>query len=501
VRGYSIGMAKEIATPKVTAGGGFSFEDKTVAYLLACLLDDKPPLDSNLGTIELLDFQVRVDGWHLDDVVITLNANGTRRRCAMSVKSNQQFTKDAAPGEFVTAAWEIFLDPGRMNFDRTHDLLGIATAPLDAEFHSQLHELLSWARAQRSGDLPGRVAEKGYGNNLKRSLLKSFACPAGLAAAQGRTNAGTGEMLKCVQHVTFDFELVPSNDLARAISLCREALRSGELLEAEKLWDALCGIARDNRPVSGSIDITRLLDLVRGRFHLKSYPQFGSDWGRIAEYTKDNIVRISDLIGGKAALVRGAEETALKSSDSVFTALIGPSGCGKTVLAKKVVQLASENQATFWINAASLDTPDFRAFESNLNLQHSLADLFAACPVASAILVIDGLDRQFNDSVFENAATLVEKLGVTRGNSPWRVILPSQPEEWNRVYQLLTKANLRVKWSTFNLPEPLDLKPVWEVFPKLRPLSLRPELSALSSGGRLFFIDISYAASGRFCSS
>jgi hypothetical protein len=189
-------MAKEIATPKVNAGGGFSFEDKTVAYLLACLLDDKPPLDSNLGTIERLDFQVRVDGWHLDDVLITLNANDTRRRCAMSVKSNQQFTKDAAPGEFVTAAWEIFLDPGRMNFDRTHDLLGIATAPLDAEFHSQLHELLSWARVQRSGDLPGRVAEKGYGNKLKRSLLKSFACPAGLAAAQGRTEAGTGEMLK-----------------------------------------------------------------------------------------------------------------------------------------------------------------------------------------------------------------------------------------------------------------------------------------------------------------
>jgi hypothetical protein len=48
-------MPKKVAPPKVTAGGGFGFEDKTAAYFLSCLLSDKPPFDPALGTISRAD--------------------------------------------------------------------------------------------------------------------------------------------------------------------------------------------------------------------------------------------------------------------------------------------------------------------------------------------------------------------------------------------------------------------------------------------------------------
>jgi hypothetical protein len=475
-----IRMAKEIAAPKVTGGGGFGFEDKVVAYLLACLLTDQPSLDPRFGTIQRLDFQVRVDEWLLDDVLITLGPEPDRRRCAMSVKSNRQFSADAAPAEFVTAAWEIFLNPARIHFDRTKDLLGIATSPLGASLHHQLHELLSWARAQQSDDLWRRVATPGYGNDEKRELLKSFVCPDFLAVYHGRTDEGTGELLKCVQHLAFDFGSEPSNDLARAVALCRTAVRSGELTDARQLWDALCAIAHDYRPVSGFLDLPRLLDLLRSRFALLAYPQYRGDWNSLLQLTQDNIALVPDRIGGKVQLPRNAEIEALRTSPAPFTAVIGPSGCGKSVLARHLAEQSLADDAALWFNARSFDLPDFRAFESALRLAHPLSDLFAGCPVASAMVVIDGLDRVFDERIFANVATLIRKLMSDSEGSPWRIILPTQPEEWSRVYQSLVKANLRVEWSTFNLEEPADLAPVWEAFPKLRSLSYRPELRSLA---------------------
>ena len=42
-------MAKQVAPPKVTGGGGFVFEDKVAAYFLAFPLSGQPPLTPALG--------------------------------------------------------------------------------------------------------------------------------------------------------------------------------------------------------------------------------------------------------------------------------------------------------------------------------------------------------------------------------------------------------------------------------------------------------------------
>jgi hypothetical protein len=67
------GMIKNVAPPKSTGGGGFEFEDKVVAYYLALMLGGHPPIDATSGVITRIDFQTRVDGWFLDDVLLTLS--------------------------------------------------------------------------------------------------------------------------------------------------------------------------------------------------------------------------------------------------------------------------------------------------------------------------------------------------------------------------------------------------------------------------------------------
>jgi hypothetical protein len=205
-------MPKDVAAPKNTGGGGFVFEDQVVAYFLACLLTDQPPLDPALGTIVRVDFQARVDGWFLDDVVATLAVPTMTRRCALSIKSNRQFSKDAAPADFVCAAWEQYLHEGADPFDRSADLLGLITTPLPEELSDPLDELLLWARAQDPAGLPARLAEPGFASEPKRRLFASFACPSDLAGKHSVTETETGKLLARLVFPSFDFERDPSAD-------------------------------------------------------------------------------------------------------------------------------------------------------------------------------------------------------------------------------------------------------------------------------------------------
>src|SRR3989339_169931 len=126
-------MAKKVAPPKSTGGGGFVFEDKVCAWFLAHMLAGEPPLDTTLGTLDRIDFQTRVDGWYLDDLLLTLSGPSGTRRCALSVKSNTQFGVATAPPDFVKAAWEQFLHEGSDVLNEAENYLGIATAPISGE--------------------------------------------------------------------------------------------------------------------------------------------------------------------------------------------------------------------------------------------------------------------------------------------------------------------------------------------------------------------------------
>ena len=101
-------MGKQVATPKQTAGGGFVFEDKVVAYYLTWMLGSTP-LTFNQGPITRVDCQVKVDGWELDDLLITSRKNSQEYRCAFSIKSNLQFSRDHAPEDFVHDVWTLYL--------------------------------------------------------------------------------------------------------------------------------------------------------------------------------------------------------------------------------------------------------------------------------------------------------------------------------------------------------------------------------------------------------
>src|SRR5207245_1844617 len=142
--------------PKLTGGGGFQFEEKVVAAFLASMLASRPVLGAEAGTLDRVAFQTRTLGWFLDDVLLEFTGGNTRC-AALSIKSKQAITSGGVPATVVDDAWAQFLGEGSTCFAEGHDLLALVTAPLAAEVHLSLHELVRWSVSQRDDDLEGFV--------------------------------------------------------------------------------------------------------------------------------------------------------------------------------------------------------------------------------------------------------------------------------------------------------------------------------------------------------
>src|SRR5574341_1293124 len=207
-------MVSEISPTKITGGGGFEFEDKVAAFFMCHLLSARVPLDPRFGTIQRIDFQTRAAGWFLDDLLLTLKGVDRERRCAFSIKSNPQFSKTTAPPDFVRALWEQYLGEGSASFKKDKDRLGLITSPVDIDTKTKLEDLFRKARDQQPQDLARLIKEEGYVSTEERSLFYSFSCPPDLSLKHSINENNIGELLRSVEHLTFDFEHTASSRLS-----------------------------------------------------------------------------------------------------------------------------------------------------------------------------------------------------------------------------------------------------------------------------------------------
>ncbi len=463
-------MAKEVSPTKVTGGGGFEFEDKVAAFFMCCLLSERPPLDPSFGVIKRISFQVRADGWLLDDLLLTLRKNDQERQCAFSIKSNVQFSKTSAPSDFVRAAWEQYLGEVTSPFKRAGDRLGLITSPHDIDTKTKLENLLMKARVQESNELFSRIKEEGYISKEGRSIFKSFSCPQDLSEKHSVNETNIGELLRHIEHLEFDFEHTSSAKLSEAISILKSILESGSLDEAMNLWESLCSIGKDRNAHGGYVDIEVLISELRQRYRLKDFPDHAAIWERLRRSSREELDLIRDKIADSVAIDRSGiiSDISNKLVQNNTLILLGDSGSGKTVIEKSIAESKLTSSKVIWVNAENLSLfDDIPSWE-----------IFKVIPDQTAFLIIDALDRFYEESAFKKVALLLKACSQNIEKSPWKIIISCQPEEWLRVQITLSKLNISANWEIINIANPSDdaLKAVWERFPILRSLSLHLHL-------------------------
>jgi len=477
-------MERNVATPKQTAGGGFAFEDKVVAYYLSWMLTGGVPFTLDRGTITRVDCQVRVDGWTLDDLLITCTKNNQKYRYAFSVKSNLQFSRDRAPEDFVHDIWSLYLHDESDIFETDFDKLGLICIPQPDPPRTAIQNLLRKARNQLSKQLPSRMSVKGYASDAERSLFSSFTCPNSLAEKHGITDANIGNLLQRVLILEHDFENSESKDEATAVFLGQQLLANGTPEEGRKLWQAIGETAQRIRISGGGITQEELMGELRLRFEFKDFPEFSEDWHRLRTWRNTELMNIHEQVGGIAHVNRDKVigDVMSRLSQANFTALIGSSGTGKSAVAKEISGELSNSVEVLWFDAGRLRTGYIETFASNHGLSHPLMDVLENRRIANGLIVIDSAERLVGDDDFKEAASLLHILGLDQPGCTWRILILCQAEAWGRVQlEIIRHFGRSINWESISL-SPLsfdDLHPVWQAFPSLRTLVSRPHLRNL----------------------
>jgi hypothetical protein len=432
-------MAK-IATSKQTGGGGFNFEDKVTSYFLSKMLTGNLALDPLLGNLEKIAFQVRPDGWLLDDLLLFLNDGKATHKVAVSAKSNRQITGGGLPADIVKDIWNQFLNIDHDLFDPALDYLLFIVSPIARSVAENLTKLIQSAQAVDPATLAKRIRTAAF-SKPQQDLFDSFTCPEPWISSIKLTDEDTCRLLSRLIVLEFDFQNTVSKDELAMIAELQGALRSKSQLDAQRLYKRLNGIRPDLAPHGGAVDRAGLIGMIVKDFELADQPQFEPDWVKIDQLTGVKLANLPDKIGGRFSIDRSLQKKKVTDmlAENQFLFLIGNSGFGKTVVAKQIANdtLAAKSKV-IWIDAETLQTD---TLEQAIRLSHTFEQLASNVNSLNNLVIVDGADRLFKENLIAHLTPLIRTLSTLNATS-WRMVLTCQTEDYEALLKALYRHNL-----------------------------------------------------------
>lgn len=478
---------------KNTAGEGFAVEDAVAAWLACHLLASIPWPNQYAGSLRSIKCQMQQDGWEFDDFLVESHREGLSHYCACSVKSFPVFGKTgAASAELAAAAWRQWLGGRPSAFQRDRDSLVIfATAPAP-EVREAWHGLLDAARVMEPAQFARRQVEGDAPSSLQRAAFASMRCSQDLNASASNDPIETARLLQKFGFQEHDFDHTSSQSVAHAALLCQQALADSARTRAGELWEAILAYAAQIRKKGGCITLPDLLTQFAARFPLKQHPDYASEWSTISIESKARLAVLPTKIGGTVAVLRREllDRITGGAARQRVVVVLGDSGNGKSVLAYDWVK-ADENATSIWVRAADLACEG--GLRTHWGLRHGLLDLCASA-AQPARLVLDGLDRCFDEVAFDEAALLLQCALAPESRDRWQVLLTCCPDDWERVDRQLLRRNVHLVGTPFRVGpfSVTELRAVCQQLPVLNSLVQRPHLHPLLCWPKALDIVVTY---------
>ncbi len=442
---------------------------------MAChLLAGLPWAGAGEGTIRAIECQMGQGLWIFDDFVLTLSLAGDERRCAVSVKSYAVFTKAGAPREFSRTLWKQWLSQDNPDFRRERDSLTLLAAHHDPAVREAWAGLTEAARMMAPGAIAERCVSGAEPSPLRRAAFASLQ----LADEFDETTvnpAETGRLLGKFRLAEHDFQRSDSQSVTQAIAICQQILCDSDRARAGELWDAIVTYSGAVRRKGGRITLPDLLAELAHRFPVKQHPTYAADWANILTESRQRMESLARKIGGQVSVTRGAliEQIVAGMRMHRRVPVLGGSGNGKTVLSCEWAQAGQGSAVCF--RAGDLSAPG--GLRGMFRLSVGLAELFAnaSCPMR---LVLDGLDKCFDEAAFDEASMVLRAAAVPEAADRWETVITCCPEDWERVRGQLIRRGIALPGETVRVGRFTD-KEVREVcakVPSLRLLGQRPHL-------------------------
>jgi len=465
-------MARRRASTAATGGKGYTFADKVAARFLAQMLKRAFPFEYTLGSISQIHFETGESGHIFDDFRLELRQETTSVRVLITAKSNRQLTENGFRREFVLDAWEQW-NSGETTFSRDIDLLGLVVGLVGDGALAEWKSLQDQASATTPDRMASRVAQPRQLSKHHRAIFNSFNASSSGAVP---SPSDIAQIISRIRVLHFS-EMIEGE----SVSLCAELTAEGTVEAGKNLWSRLLQLTSEARATGGWFDVPKLIDLLRPTFELKDYPDFSTDWKRLAELSAENVRNVRDVIGDGIRLSRESERDRVKTDidEHKVVALVGESGSGKSASLAQVASAGSDAfKRTIWIKPEQLSHPSHVEVTQALGLRHAIPDLIEVSASSGSVLVLDGLEK-FEGAAKRRAIELIAALKKV-GFAGWKLIVSCESHRWPVAQDALIEAGITDAHRTdFEKPTVSELREALREIPEIRILFQRTELQPI----------------------
>jgi hypothetical protein len=401
----------------------------------------------------------------MDDIIVDSEADGSRYRLSLQVKSSGTISK--GNGDFATIIAKAVATRAKANFRPNLDRYGFVARTVSGRFQS-LRRIIERAKASPTGsEFSNRFQPAGESSREDIALRDDL-----LAVIRPVDADAEADFYRhFVAHHLDGFDIggdrftdlgnrlgavsASGNGPALAEILCRQ-VRVGE--GAAKVW---------TRP--------SLIADLRALHPVAVVPSYAEDISIVSELARNAIADIrSDIAGAtilRDTLIEAAEQTA---AAHVFSNISGLPGCGKSVVLKRCVERAMVKGPVLFLKSDRLEGTSWLTFANGLGLRHkSAVDLLAQVGASgSAILFVDGIDRIKPEQrgIVTDLLRAIESDPALRH---WRVLVTSR-DQGLEVLRSWVPASLYAKTGVGNVPvgtlDDAEAEQLAVCRPELRPL-------------------------------
>lgn len=385
------------ASPELTGGAGFTFEDAVATVYAAALLCETTAPGLPARQVKHVAVQQGSLGHPLDDVIVQgEGADSVRMRLSLQVKRRLVISRAASNADFretVLRAYDTVTGP---DFKVGLDRVGAVTGEIADGSKRIFETLCEWARADSNETgfvkklrTDGVAGEKERQFDDVRVILSS-------RLDEAQLDAATHLLLS--HFVLMRFEMLHEGSVmeAHTVSSLANCLHPNDRGRADDLWRRLLALVRVAEGQAAAFDRKTLVARLNGAFRLSGAPSMLGALSQLAAEARLAASEIVNVIDGvrisREHLVQSVREALVQHR---FVQIGGLPGTGKSVVLRSLVEEALAVGPVLFLKSDRLSGATWQQYATangfgGIPLEDLLVELAAA---GSITVFVDGLDR------------------------------------------------------------------------------------------------------------
>lgn len=412
------------ASPELTGGAGFSYEDTVVAYYLTSLLRCERAAGQT-GLVTSVAVQQQGDN-PMDDLVVEFDDVGTKRVLGLQIKRSVTISGAESNEEFRGIVSAAVKTQTLASFTKSADKCGFVVEHVTADTFRTLTRLIDWAKASTAGaEFEARFSPTGSAGkdelNLRSALLPL------LGEANSEEEVSFYQRFVALHHNGLEENGVLRTEVVNRLQEIIAVNADGQDL---LLFDRLCRIAREGSGRSTKWTRASLLEQLRGVVRLKVIPYLGGDINRLNAYSLEALNVVSEKVGDFHVEREGLQQQIATQLDQHRVVSIGGlPGCGKSAVLRRFAEKASNTGPILFLKNDRIAGTGWSTFVTSLGLSNTDVEqlLLEIGSSGTPILFIDGIDRIRPDQQGV-VIDLVNAIHAKPSLGQWKVLVSSRDQ-------------------------------------------------------------------------